>query len=90
MVAKGLGGQRAEPEVGLRTEGVVALESLRRVPGGLEARFVNYSDQSVPLRVATEGTWVVTDLIGAVSSDPVDPFSLEVGPGQIVTLRRKS
>lgn len=90
VVAKGLGGQRAEPEVGLRTEGVVALESLRRVPGGLEARFVNYSDQSVPLRVATEGTWVVTDLTGAVSSDPVDPFSLEVGPGQIVTLRRKS
>jgi hypothetical protein len=63
---------------------------LRRTHGGLEARFVNYTHTAAPLRVATEGLWFVTDLTGAVLTDPVDPWAFEVPAGGIVTLRRKA
>lgn len=86
-------GQRGKPtpaQVQLQTEGVVPLESLRRVPGGVEARFVNYTDAAAPLRVVADGVWVQTDLTGAVTSGPVNPYELEIGAGQIITLRRES
>ena len=89
VTAPGRGGEPPVPGVALRTEGRVALESLRRVPGGVEARFVNYADTPQPLRVAAEGTWVPTDLTGAAVGGPVDPWSLEVGAGRIITLRRE-
>lgn len=90
VVTPGRGGDPVSPQVVFRTEGRVALESLRRVPGGVEARVVNYSDEAQPLRALTEGTWVLTDLTGAVVSGPVDPWELEVGAGRIMTLRRES
>lgn len=90
IVTPGRGGDPAVPQVTFRTEGTVALESLRRVPGGVEARLVNYSDEPQPLRVVTEGTWVLTDMTGAVLSGPIDPWALEIGAGRIVTLRRET
>nr|WP_231980398.1 glycoside hydrolase family 38 C-terminal domain-containing protein [Tessaracoccus coleopterorum] len=36
------------------------------------------------------GTWVPTDLNGAAVGGPVDPWSLEVGAGRIITLRKES
>jgi len=90
VTAPGRGGEPSAPGVSLRTEGRVALESLRRVPGGVEARFVNYADTPEPLRVSAGGTWVPTDLNGAAVGGPVDPWSLEVGAGRIITLRRES
>ena len=90
VITPGRGGDPVTPLVPFRTEGRVALESFRRVPGGVEARLVNYSDEAQPLRVATEGTWVLTDLTGAAVSGPVDPWSVEVDPGRIVTLRKES
>lgn len=86
----GRGGEAAVSQIPFRTEGRVALESLRRVSGGVEARLVNYSDKVQPLRVATQGTWVLTDLTGAVVSSPVDPWELEIDAGRIVTLRSES
>lgn len=90
ILAPGRGGAAMPPECVLETRGNVPLESLRRVPGGLEARFVNYSEAAHPLRVKAEGTWVVTDMTGAVRSGPIDPWEFEVAPGRILTLRRES
>lgn len=89
VAATGRGGGPAKPELTLQTKGSVPIESLRRVPGGVEARFVNYLSEIKPLRAETEGTWVRTDLTGAVLSGPVDPWGLLVKPGEIVTLRRE-
>lgn len=90
VTVPGGGGEPTEPAVAFETTGQVALESLRRVPGGVEARLVNYAPVARPLAVEADGAWVLTDLSGAVVSGPVDLAALEVGAGQIITLRRES
>ncbi|MEZ5086400.1 MAG: glycoside hydrolase family 38 C-terminal domain-containing protein [Tessaracoccus sp.] len=87
IVAKGRGGDPREPEARMSAQGAVALESLRRVEDGLEARFVNYLDVPRPLRVRAEGQWRRCDLTGAVDGDPVDLWELVARPGEIVTVR---
>lgn len=77
-----------EPLVELQTEGRVALESLRRIDSGMEARFVNYSNGPQPLRVRGAGAWLRTDMTGAASSPVDDLWTLEVAGGEILTLRR--
>lgn len=90
ITTPGRGGTQLGAEIALRTEGQVPLESLRRVSGGLEARFVNYGAAAAPLDVVADGTWVLTDFTGAVTSGPVDLRSHEIGPGQIVTVLRQA
>ena len=72
----------------LQTHGAVTLESLRRVDGTLEARFVNYRDTAQPLRAVAAEQWCVTNLAGDVVHSDVDPWEFEVGAGAILTLRR--
>lgn len=84
-------GRGTGPGVGasaqVQTRGRVALESLRRVDGTLEARFVNYSTAPEPLRAVAAGTWRRTDLTGNVLVPDIDVWELVVGAGEIITLR---
>ena len=65
----------------------VVLESLRRLPDGLEARFVNYASAPRTLAVTTDRPWRRTDLAGEVLDEDVDPTTLSVPGSTIVTLR---
>ena len=87
ILAKGRGGAPRAPEARVSTTGSVALESLRRVDGGLEARFVNYLDVAQPLRVRAEGSWRRCDLAGEGDGEVVDLWELSARPGEIVTVR---
>lgn len=87
VATAGTGGEPVAPECTLQAHGQVALESLRRVEGGFEARFVNYSDGPLPLRASADGQWVPTDLTGSVVGGPVDLSTHEVPAGGILTLR---
>lgn len=89
VTTPGMGGTPVEPGCTLEACGAVALESLRRIDNGLEARFVNYSDEPLPLRASSDALWVPTDLSGAVVGEPVDLWSHEVPAGGIVTVRRQ-
>lgn len=71
----------------LETSGDVVLESLRRLPDGLEARFVNYASAPRTLAVTTDRPWRRTDLAGEVLDEDVDPTTLSVPGSTIVTLR---
>lgn len=71
----------------LQAPGDVVLESLRRLPDGLEARFVNYAPAPRTLAVTTDRPWRRTDLAGEVLDDDVDPTLLSVPVSTIVTLR---
>ncbi len=69
------------------TRGRVALESLRRVGDLLEARFVNYSTATEPLRVIAAGNWCRTDMTGEVLQEDVNVWDQTVRGGEILTLR---
>jgi alpha-mannosidase len=71
----------------LETSEDVVLESLRRLPDGLEARFVNYASAPRTLAVTTDRPWRRTDLAGEVLDEDVDPTTLSVPGSTIVTLR---
>lgn len=90
IVAAGIAdpSRRSGPQGMPETRGRVALESLRRVAGDIEARFVNYSTMPQPLRTNSDGQWRQTDLSAEPVAEEVDPWTLLVGPGEIVTLRR--
>ncbi len=75
------------PELGVRS-GSVVLESLRRIEGCIEARFVNYSRAPQPLRFRADGEWWLTDMTGARISGPVETWHHIVPAGTIATLRR--
>ncbi|MEO7587842.1 MAG: hypothetical protein ABIS84_07410 [Arachnia sp.] len=89
VVAPGRAQERTEQGAGslVETRGVVALESLRRVGESLEARFVNYATVPQPLRAVATGRWWRTDLAGEEAGGDVDPWALDVGAGEILTLR---
>lgn len=70
----------------LSLSGRVTLESLRRVDGGLEARFVNYSREPQDLAMTSARQWVQTDLRGEFISE-IDPSSFTVPGSTILTLR---
>ena len=89
VVVRGVGGRPDRPEVTVETRGRVALESLRRVDDGVEARFVNYLPTPEPLATRLPGRWDRCDLTGAVLEAGVDVETLVVPGNTILTLRNR-